>query len=104
MIRVKIEYSDRKLKISFIESNSDDVYSDEVFAERLVNYLILSHALNLLVPHPVHPDIPDDPEQIARDSFTRFGQWGVFASYENTIDISDDEINKALKYNMKYCC
>ena len=67
-----------------IETNAQAVQDDRNFAIRQVDFLIKSHVLNLRVPHPIFPQMGNDPQQIALSAFSLYGRRGQFASFEDT--------------------
>ena len=57
--------------------NQDKIsfYVDEV------HFLLISHALGYMIPHPLPNDVEDDPDEILKFSFGEFGNRGYFAYY-----------------------
>jgi len=49
-----------------------------------VDFLIKSHLYRREVPHPIPVELPDTPSDIVLFSFSQYGRWAFFASYENT--------------------
>ena len=60
---------------------------DSQFTVGSVDYLIKSHIYQLLVPHPVPPQIPRDPKSVTMFSFSQFGRRACFGTYEDTTKI-----------------
>jgi len=52
---------------------------DPLFEIRNIEFLLLSHVLDMQVPHPIPKLIKDCPEAIASYSFSMFGNRGLFA-------------------------
>lgn len=46
-----------------------------------VHFLLISHAMGYLIPHPLPPDIEDTPEEILKFSFSEFGNRGYFGYF-----------------------
>ncbi|NPV49662.1 MAG: hypothetical protein HPY60_00485 [Candidatus Methanofastidiosum sp.] len=46
-----------------------------------VHFLLISHALGYLIPHPLPPDIEDSPDSILKFSFSEFGNRGYFGYF-----------------------
>src|SRR5205085_2872653 len=53
-------------------------------AVQQADYLLKSHVFNAMIPHPVPPDVPPEPGQVATYSFVTYGRRAYFASYDDT--------------------
>lgn len=84
VFRTKIEFTSQEAIISSVEANSEVASGDASLAVRQVDFLVKSHLYRREVPHPLPPGFPDDPQQIALYSFSQYGRWASFATYEDT--------------------
>ncbi len=66
---------------------SSEQNDDPLYAIACVDFLIKSHVFRCLVPHPLPPDYPNHPDQIACFSFGQYGRMGRFASFGDTTSI-----------------
>ena len=57
---------------------------DPEFARRVIDYLIKSHILGVLVPHPLPAMLPMEAEPIAALSFSLFGRRCYYGSFSDT--------------------
>lgn len=55
--------------------NKVSFYVDEV------HFLLISHALGYMIPHPLPPDVQDIPDEIMKFSFGEFGNRGYFGYF-----------------------
>jgi tetratricopeptide (TPR) repeat protein len=72
------------LRITSIRSAIKGTNGDQIFPIRAVDFIIRSHLLKQRVPHPIPHTMENNPEKIARFSFSLFGRWAGWASYEDT--------------------
>lgn len=82
--RAKIDFSGEKAVISSVEANPEMVGGDTALAVGQVDFLVKSHIYQREVPHPIPSDLRDDPKVIALFSFSQYGRWASFATYEDT--------------------
>ncbi len=69
------------LRTTSITTNAAHVDErDTAFFIREIRFLIISHVLGMICPHPVPAFIEKDDETIAAYSFSEFGRMGLFAS------------------------
>jgi hypothetical protein len=64
---------------------------DAVYALRVVDYLLKSHGLNMVVPHPLPDEVSDVPSDVARHAFAQYGRRGWFATRDDTLGIQSSE-------------
>ena len=84
VFRMKAEFTGEQILVSEICADQEPASSDQGFIVRQADYLIKSLLLGLEVPHPLPPDLPDDVQSIGAYSFSRYGRWAAFATYEDT--------------------
>jgi hypothetical protein len=78
--RAKAEVTADAIRIRSIETMA---HLAEI-APQAVYFLIGSHAMGQVLPHPIPRDTPEDPHHIALVSFSMFGNKACYASYEDT--------------------
>lgn len=81
--------SDTEIKIVKIEYVNDGYVKDNPeLAKNYVHFLMLSHAMGQIVPHPI-PDWIDDEDMllIARISFNQFGNLAYYATKQGILDL-----------------
>lgn len=79
--RATVRFEPGRAFVRAIEAPSEAVREDPAFCVREVDYLLKSHVLDAMVPHPIPAQLPNDPKQIALFSFSRHGRRGCFATY-----------------------
>jgi hypothetical protein len=79
--RATVQFEDQRMVITQIESGKDQ---DAEFSRRAVDYLIKSHVLGAIVPHPLPSTLPTEPTQIAVFSFSTFGRRCARGTYADT--------------------
>ncbi len=79
--RASVRFEPGRAHARVIEAPNEAVREDAAFCVREVDYLLKSHVLDAMVPHPIPAALPDDPKQIALFSFSRHGRRGCFATY-----------------------
>jgi hypothetical protein len=73
--------TDEALKVTSIATSKESIDErDRTFAIREIFFLIVSHVLGCVYPHPVPAFIEADEEQIAVFSFSQYGRMGLFAA------------------------
>lgn len=85
--RARIEFKEREAVITTVEANPARVKDDPVLAVRMVDFLVKSHLNRTEVPHPLPQDFPQDNQSIALYSFSEYGRWAFFASFEDTTKV-----------------
>ncbi len=89
--------SDTEIKIVKIEyDNNGYVKDDPELAKNYVRFLMLSHAMGQIVPHPIL-DWIDDEEMllIARISFNQFGRLAFYATKQGILDLEINDTDKS---------
>jgi len=81
--RASVRFEPGRAFVRAIEAPGEAAREDAAFCMREVDYLIKSHALDAMVPHPLPAGLPSDPKQIALFSFSRHGRRGCLATYED---------------------
>lgn len=82
---VKCEIKDGTLEVSSIVTSQESIDErDRTFSIREVFFLIVSHVLGRVYPHPVLSFIEAEEDRIALFSFSQYGKMGLFASVPET--------------------
>ena len=68
-----------------VASRGPDALLDPQYHIGEMDFIVKSHLLGRLVPHPIPPGMGQDPEQIALASFSPHGRRGCFATYADTL-------------------
>jgi hypothetical protein len=72
---------DGMLEVSSIVTDASTLDErDVMFFVREVFFLIVSHVLGVVYPHPLMTCLPMDDDSILKFSFSRYGKRGLFAS------------------------
>lgn len=84
IFRAAIEFRDNEAVVTAVEAPRARVGEDAGLAVRMVDFLIKSHLYGKQAPHPLPRNLPDDRQTVALYSFSEYGRWGSFASYDDT--------------------
>lgn len=79
--RAKLALDAGRLRITELQYPRQE---DPEFARRVVDYLIKSHLLRALVPHPLPATLPQEAEKVALLSFSLFGRRCFYGSFADT--------------------
>ena len=85
--KVRVEFVPGFTEQLEIEVDANLVNGDATLAIRQIDYIIKSHAMGQIAPHPIPTNIKDEPRAIAEYSFQAYGQRGLFATYEDTLGL-----------------
>ena len=72
-----------EVRITEIECAASDVE----LAPSHVYFLIGTHAMRRVLPHRIPPDVPNDAVTIATMSFSLFGRYGCYATFDDITKI-----------------
>jgi hypothetical protein len=84
IFRAKIDFSESQANISQIDADAEVALQDNRFIVNQVDFLVKSHLYKQEVPHPLPKDLPTDNQTIALFSFSQYGRWASFATYDDT--------------------
>lgn len=85
--RLQTQFNDGLLSADAVEY--DPSQANVELAPAVVDYIVKSHLLGFLCPHPAL--VPgDDPHPIALASFSLFGRAGWFATHDDTLQFRPD--------------
>jgi hypothetical protein len=79
--RATVRSDRRRMEITLVESAEGQ---DPEYSRRAVDYLVKSHILGSVVPHPLPPDLPAGSMQIATFSFATFGRRCFYGTYADS--------------------
>jgi hypothetical protein len=80
-----VTFTDSEARITSVVVGRHLAGDIPALAVRQVDYLVKSHLYRLEVPHPLPASLPPEPKEIALYSFSLYGRWASFATYEETI-------------------
>ena len=83
VFRAEVRFTGTQAIVSNVEADAKLASSGDL-AVRQVDFLIKSHLLGEELPHPLPPDLPDDPLQIAAYSLSWYGRHAAYATYTDT--------------------
>lgn len=86
---VRFEQDEARLRSVTVSSKCNP---DPRFTIGTVDYLIKSHIYRQLLPHPQPLQFPRDPKSVTMFSFSQFGRWARFGTYEDTTQLCCGEM------------
>jgi hypothetical protein len=87
VFRAAIAFKEGKAIVSRVEANQAKVMDDAALAVRSVDFLVKTHLFRIEAPHPFRPDLPDDKRSLALYSFSEYGRWAFYGSFEDTTKV-----------------
>jgi hypothetical protein len=87
VFRAKISFTMSQANITVIDANAQVASQNSAYIVQQVDFLIKSHLYKREVPHPLPADLPNEIQPIALYSFSQYGRWASFATYEDTSQI-----------------
>lgn len=87
VFRAKIDFQKSEAVITSVEANRERVGDDPQLAVRMVDFLMKTHLYRQEAPHPLPKDFPEDNRTIALYSFSEYGRWAFYASFEDTTKV-----------------
>lgn len=87
VFRARISFNEPQAIITEIDANSQVASQNSAYIAQQVDFLVKSHLYKQEVPHPLPVDLPNDIQTIALYSFSQYGRWASFATYEDTSQI-----------------
>ncbi|MBD2579468.1 hypothetical protein [Oscillatoria sp. FACHB-1406] len=82
--RAFAEITDTDIRINKVETAADGIET----APQDVYFMLGTHAMGIILPHTIPRDMSDDPQQIALWSFSMYGKFGYYATYEDITQIA----------------
>jgi hypothetical protein len=87
VFRAAIQFKEKEAVITEIEASRPEVMDDPDLGVRMVDFLMKTHLYRKEAPHPLPRDYPDDKRAIAVYSFSQFGRWAFYGSFEDTTKV-----------------
>jgi hypothetical protein len=84
IFRAHISSMDATLSVDSVEVSGDMRSGNERYSICQVDFLIKSHLYRREVPHPLPGELPDDPSALVLFSFSQYGRWAFYGSFEDT--------------------
>lgn len=84
------EQEDGKMVVKNIQGHFVDEEENSEFTEAIAYYLLMSHALNQLVPVPLPIDLKENTYGAGLWAFTFFGNMGIVGTFDHSIKILPD--------------
>src|SRR5262245_23890047 len=85
--RATIEFKGREAVITEVEASRAKVVDDPGLAVRMVDFLMKTHLYGKEAPHPFPQGLPDDKQTLALYSFSEYGRWAFYGSFEDTTKV-----------------
>ena len=87
VFRARINFTASQANITSIDADGQAASQNSTYIVRQVDFLVKSHLYRREVPHPLPEDLANDTQVIALFSFSQYGRWASFATYEDTTQI-----------------
>jgi hypothetical protein len=84
VFRATVEFRGREAVVTAVEASRAKVPDDPALAVRMVDFLVKTHLCRQEAPHPLPRDHSDDKQAIALYSFSEYGRWAFYGSFEDT--------------------
>ena len=82
--RATITFSEDGARVTAVEARNALAGEEPFYPVAAVDYLIRSHLYRLAVPHPLPKSVGKDPRKLALFSFSQYGRYGLFGTFEDT--------------------
>jgi hypothetical protein len=83
-LRAAIDFRGEEAVITEVEASGAKVMDDETLAVREVDFLMKTHVYGKVAPHPFPQGLPEDKKVLALHSFSEYGRWASYGSFEDT--------------------
>jgi hypothetical protein len=87
VFRAMISITGSLVDITFIDADAQAASQNPTYIVQQVDFLIKSHLYKHEVPHPLPADLANEIQHIALFSFSQYGRWASFGTYEDTTQI-----------------
>ena len=84
VFRATLVYQEQEAVITAVEGSWAKVWGDPALMVRMVDFLMKSHLYRRSAPHPLPRDFLDEKKTIAVYSFSEYGRWALYASFDDT--------------------
>jgi hypothetical protein len=86
-LRATIAFKEKEAVITEIEANRAKVLDDSALAVKMVDFLVKTHLYHQEAPHPFPQGIPEEKKTLALYSFSEYGRWAFYGSFEDTTTV-----------------
>jgi hypothetical protein len=86
-LRATIAFKEKAAVITEIEANRAKVLDDSALAVKMVDFLVKRHLYHQEAPHPFPQGIPEEKKTLALYSFSEYGRWAFYGSFEDTTTV-----------------
>jgi hypothetical protein len=87
VFRARIEFKETVAVVSEIAASRAKVLDEPALAVRVVDFLMKTHLYRKEAPHPFPQGLPEDKKTLALYSFSEYGRWAFFGSFEDTTKV-----------------
>ncbi len=87
IFRAAICFKKSEAVLTEVAARQNKVGDDPDLAVRMVDFLMKSHLYGKEVPHPLPRGLPEDKKTLATYSFSQYGRWASFGSFEDTTKV-----------------
>ncbi|MBN1266504.1 MAG: hypothetical protein JXA25_13490 [Anaerolineales bacterium] len=84
VFRAHLLPAEDSLQVDWIQVEANMLTEETSYSICQVDFLIKSHLYRREVPHPVPVELPDELSDVVLFSFSQYGRWAFYASYEYT--------------------
>jgi hypothetical protein len=84
VFRAAFECKEKEAVITAVEASRAQVMGDAALAVRAVDFLVKTHLCRQEAPHPFPQGFPEDKKALAVYSFSGYGRWAFYGSFEDT--------------------
>jgi hypothetical protein len=87
VFRAPIEFKKTEAVLTEVEASRAKVMDDPGLAVRKVDFLMKTHLYRKEAPHPFPQGLPDEKKILALYSFSEYGRWAFYGSFEDTTTV-----------------
>lgn len=87
VFRATVQFKEDEAVITEVEASRAKVMDDPTSAVRIVDFLMKTHLYRREYPHPLRHGLPDDKKTLALYSFSEFGRWALYGSFDDTTTV-----------------
>jgi hypothetical protein len=86
-VRAVIAFKEKEAVVTEIEASRAKVMDDPALAVKMVDFLLKTHLYGKEAPHPFPQGIPEEKQTLALYSFSEYGRWAYYGSFEDTTKV-----------------
>lgn len=87
VFRAHIPGQEGAMAVDSIQVSAGVLSGEPLYSICQVDFLIKSHLYRREVPHPLPLELPEDPASLVLFSFSQYGRWAFYGSYDDTSSI-----------------